>query len=287
MNETFNFSRWLGLLKLQAMTNGRKQLLCILAIFGLTFLPLAWLMVDGRLGHATTFSTSIKEAGLFLFLWFIFMFASCIIAVMGCTQAARAFKAYNRRESGWMAMLLPASRLEKYTLIYFWSVVLIPLAYCLTFVLSLLASYGLGVLIHSQYLATIGTYYHEIVRQLDELMANFSVNLGPLSDVNWWGYVTALFVAYSWATLNVIFACSAKFSKFPLLISVVVLCLINTFHSIAFAFLAKDTPSNSTDLSLLTEVLTEALNESLIFQGFVGLVALIIGYLCYKRRTLE
>ena len=109
MNETFNFSRWLGLLKIQAMTNGRKQLLCILAIFGLTFLPLAWLMVDGRLGHATTFSTSIKEAGLFLFLWFIFMFASCIIAVMGCTQAARAFKAYNRRESGWIAMLLPAT----------------------------------------------------------------------------------------------------------------------------------------------------------------------------------
>ncbi len=204
----------------------------------------------------------------FLFLATLaFLFA----IVLGVMEAGRAFKDYNSRESGWLAVLLPASRPEKFWSCFMWSAILVPLIY-------LLAS-GIAISIPFMVNSNLSLDAFDIpsnIRSMFTLETSVII-LALLSAVTGWI-----------ASQSVFFAGSAIFKTHPFLWTTIIVIAFGMISSNLSAMGVELAPDKVLSNTMVQELSDSATASSLVSIGFnvvEAAIALVVGWFFYRKRT--
>lgn len=153
---------------------------------------------------------AVKLTGFSLVAFLGFLFTFCFCAM----YTVRAFREFKQRETGWIPVLLPASRLEKFTAKFLVFVVIVPLIYFLLFFIPL------AIIIYLNDAISFNVFYDLADQAFGIPKASIQLVITEAKSV---------FVAYGVSALLSCFAGSCMFfmgsvlsPRHPLLISVVI-----------------------------------------------------------------
>lgn len=266
----FSFQRFVSYLKTLIQSDMRKTLLTCLGCFVPTVLVFCAIVF--ALSHASTTGNV-----LYSILFFIVLICGvCLMGWLSIYQAGMSFESWNKRESAWLAMLLPVSQSEKYVAVYVWRGLLVPLLYMVSFG----AAFGIAYLCMQ-----VGDIH------MFDTSPDVAINLRSALA----GEQGSTFDGYFWTTLligvgvshaclwNTCFvACSAVFKKHPILCGLGAMTAINSFLIPFVSNSIKSTGDFQSEVGDIHAVILFYLVLNII----LCVVLFVLGFIGFKRRTL-
>lgn len=269
----FSFHRFGSYLKTLMQSDMRKTLLTCLGCFVPTLLLLCAIVFALRDASAS------GQVGYGILFVFVLICSACSMSWLSLYRAGTSFEAWNKRESAWLAMLLPVSQSEKYAAVYVWRGLLVPLLYMVSFG----AAFGISYLCMQMWDVIPFEISSEASMSLRSALAGA---LGsPFDGYFWTTMLMGVGVAHAclWNTCFV--ACSAVCKKHPILCGLVVMTAIN---SLLIPFVLKSVnyfggvQLESGDIHNIHAVIL----FYLILNIILCVVSFMLGYVGFKRRSL-
>ena len=201
--------------------------------------------------------------GLFIVLWV------CI------TYASRAFSAFKKRESGWLPVLLPASRIEKYVSNCLISTLIVPILFLIAFALPVF----IIIMTHDKISFDVFNEYNIVLpNEVREHITEYKTVyiLYGVSTVLYWFLGNVMF-----------FMSSAIWPRHPIIMGCIISSVSFVFANYVSAVLLDSDELNSAmDVSQLMDHFTMAAWGSIITQVVMIVLFLVVGWFVYRRRTV-
>lgn len=205
---------------------------------------------------------------------FVVGFADLLAICLGVMYAARAFQAFKQRETGWLAVLLPASKAEKYFSALLLHAIVVPTLYLLVFAIP-----ALGVIMMNDHISF--DVFNDLMTMIPE---DISV---ALREARLYGLYGAGIVLSWYSSYILFFLGSILNPKHPLLLGVVISIVLRILSNGIMKYQMADV-----DLSQVTDI--QEVIGPLKLMGAVGigyeivciLIMLAVGWWFYNRRTV-
>ena len=264
MSEIWNWKRFGHVLSLDVRRDIRKFALRAGVVFGVSLGAYAFAAPD----EAILPGESVFDLAGFGFVGFLGLFA---IYIMGLMNAVKAFSDYSHRESCWMAILLPASRLEKYVSTFLWSAIFVPLCYVVLFCLAFLIVFSLSPNVGFEALSLPG----ELKDNVSEMLAVSGVNKV---------LICGLLGSFWLMCQSIVFAGGAVFRKHPMILTIISIIAISVVSRKVLG------QAMTIDKMSSADTLLESVRSTLLtFIGTFGVVmvaALVVGWIFYRRKSV-
>ena len=266
MNPYFSFGRFVQLLRLNLSTHILSLALTFIIYFGIVFG--INIMIQNSLTNAIAggdLNAAVIPLIFFVTFFVIFMIATPILASVLVSKCARQ---YHKRESATQLLLLPASKIEQFSVLYLLYVVLVPILFYL------------GTCLLEYY------YIHHALSSISSLLSvgKFQADTNTFSELatNFFDIVSnpklylIIISSQSIFFLGAIFFKSFNFIK-------TVFCMLGLFIGIliAQAYL-PDLSFFSTNIDALTNTTASEYSLSII----ITLVCSALAWIKFKRYTL-
>ena len=266
----FSFQRFGSYLKTLVQSDIRKTLLTCLGCFLPTSLLLCAIVIGSRDASPT------GNLGYSVLFTIVLICGACLMSWLALYRAGTSFESWNRRESAWLAMLLPVSQSEKYVAVYVWRGLLVPLLYMVSFGMA----FGISYL--CMQIGDVGLFgmSSEVTMNLRSALAG---EQGSTFDGYFW---TTMLIgvgvthACLWNTCFV--ARSAIFQKHPILLALGVMTAINSFF-IPFVFQQFNVIGK---FQMEAGDIHAVILFYLILNIILCVVSFAVGYMGFKRRAL-
>ncbi len=271
--QSWSFKRFSSLFAIEVKESGLRAILHV-AIMLPIYLLLAYKALPS-LTEQQEMPIMVLQAGGFIAVSILALIAAISA---GAFWASRAFKSYNKRESAWMQIMLPASQAEKFVVKYLWHGLIVPLG----FIAVILVAFILITMFWPTLSWSAMGVESDVADFVDYL---FSI------ETSQWLLIIGHFLASWLSSIALFFAGSAVLKRVPFLLTLVVVVpatviinskLVGRFGRAVFDRLSV----NAAETHHSLESFETFAMLSIGFNFLWIVLAIVVAWFFYRRRTV-